>query len=145
MKKLFFLLSFLFITSFVVNAQETIKEPEVDITQAERIIDKYSAKVTTAVTNIVTELEKPAKEVFETVVKLQIAKGVFYLLIACFGLFSLVLNIINFSKWIDESEGISIIFLIISAIAFGLPLYWGLLYTFAPKWFAILQLIEVVN
>lgn len=79
MKKLFFILSLIFITSFVVNAQEVPDMPDNTVlANAEQFIDKYSAKITESVLSIVNKLEEPAQEMFKVVVRLQIVKGEVY-------------------------------------------------------------------
>jgi len=144
--KIFILLSFLFITSFVVNAQEESVDITQDITQAERIIDKYTAQVTTSINSIVDDLKEPAKEVFETVVKLQIAKGIIYLFFAtiCFILLILCCRYYNYLSNNNDHPGAALLI----AICIGglIPFsYHSILLLSSPKWFAILELTNLVK
>ena len=150
MKNILFI-TLLFITSFVVNAQDsTIIN---NITEPERIVDKYVNKVTTAVTNIVAELEEPAKEVFDTVVRLQIAKGIVGLLpVILFFLFVFTMYKFNnlVTSWDDPSfPAIMVIIFTIAAFVVLVMAFMktgdAIMHLIAPKWYAILELIDLVK
>ena len=168
MKKIFIVLMFALTASLTAFAQDTTSVSN-NITEAERIVDKYAAKVTTAVTNIVAELEEPAKEVFRITVKLKIAQGIAYMLVLVatiiyFYIFNIQykkgneywkdynqakLNSYYYKDWSDAPNfGISMIFLILGVIfAFAsvFATYWGILHLIAPEWFAIQELVELVK
>lgn len=67
----------------------------VTIGETERIIDKYSEKVFSSISGVVESLEAPTKMVFESVVRLQIARGVGLIL---FTILSIIVVLIGFHR-----------------------------------------------
>ena len=166
MKKFYCILLFLLVTTVVV-AQQVDALPE-QITQAERIIDKYTDQVTDAVISIVDQLEGPATAVFKAVVNLQIAKGIAFLLLLPLTIFVWLVFNIYFKKsieWLNDSANkgnyysstswtespyatvgvTSLITAIILTIFTLFATYWGILHLMSPEWFAIMELIQIVK
>jgi hypothetical protein len=141
----------------------------VKITQAERIIDKYSNKVYHTVTEIVDDLKGPAKEMFNYVVKLEIIKGFGMLLPLFFAIIFLILivseykrisNILNSTNVVNtfnKREGplhednitpqmiIYLVSFIFMAIVSLFSTYDGVLHLFAPEWYAVKEIIGIIN
>ena len=165
MKKLFFMIAIML--SLAVYSAPTPDSAQV--TQAERIIDKYSGKVYTTITEVVDQLKGPAKEMFDAVVRLEIAKGFGYLLPVLFMAIFLFLfaqehkrisNILNGDNVPDrfntnhgpfDEDNVTpqlIFYLIAASVAFIFAIivtYDGLLHLFAPEWYAIKEIIELVK
>ena len=71
----------LFVLIAIMLSYNTFAETDsTSITTAERIIDKYTTKMFDVVQSTAQALEQPAKEIFKSVVKLQVAKGFINLL-----------------------------------------------------------------
>lgn len=147
MKKLLFILLFIPMLS-LANDTTIVAESE-----TERIIDKYGGKIVESFNNFAEQALPIAKEGFEVVVRLQIAKGIGYMLIIpVLILFIIVCNRSrNKSETIHERYGhtdsheviytISLVGICLSSIALIPMVYHGLLYLIAPEWFAIKEII----
>ena len=165
MKKILTILFFTF-CSFVVNAQQTTVDTTT-ISNAERIIDKYSGKIANTFIAGIEKITPVAINGFEVVVKLQIAEGLFNLLfvfinIVLFWLFFKEYNRIqkllrsgNYPRSMNESYGpfdesnataklwifavLSCFFVLFSPFC----LYDACTHLIAPEWFAIKEIIEL--
>jgi hypothetical protein len=152
MKKILIIL--LLLTTTFTFSQEEIPIQE-EITQAERLIDKYSAKAENKVNQIMSDVKPMAIEGFSMVVKLQRAKGVAYLLVfpffiigwLLFNKYYLLAKAGDNCDWVDNAFGLhAILTLVISTcLTLGLipALYHGLLFTMAPEWYAIKEISEL--
>jgi hypothetical protein len=165
MKKLFFIVAMML--SLAVYSAPT--PDSIQVTQAERIIDKYSGKVYATVTEVVEQLKGPAKEMFDAVVRLEIAKGFGYLLPKIFTFLFLFLFVKEYKRILDilnrdnvprrydrnggpfseENSSFQLImYLVVAFLMFSMALiftYDGLLHLFAPEWYAIKEIIELVK
>jgi hypothetical protein len=172
MKKL--LVSLMMFVSFTMFA--TTDSTQVDslitienITEAERIIDKYSSNIVDAFNQTVASVTPLAEEGFKMVVKLQIAKGVANLIpIVAFIIFTFLFkkeykrietilasddvpnhmssrygpfNESNINVWLLVSMSFAIITAIISIFS----TYHGMLYFMAPEWYAIKEILKLVS
>ncbi len=167
MKKILTLLVFT-LFSFVVNAQQ----PTVDtatISNAERIVDKYTGKIADAFTNGIEKVTPVAIDGFKLVCRLQIAIGLFDLamvgicvlcLFAFFKEYNRINNLLHSEKCprrMDPNEGpfyvsnytakLSMFFG--SSMLFGILapfcLYEAFTHLIAPEWFAIKEIIKLFN
>jgi len=134
MKKLILLICIM-ITSFTYSQTET-----------ERIIDKYSDKISQSFEEGLQKVAPVAEQGFEVAVRLQIAKGTVYMLGAIM-LLTLILMTFFYKplvKYIHEVSGGSIYgFVVVSFIPLGILLYNGITRLIAPEWFAIKEIIEM--
>ncbi len=164
MKKILSIL-FLSILSFVVNAQQTI--PDTTISNAERIIDKYSGKIANTFIAGIEKITPVAINGFELAVRLQIAIGLFDLVISVLTILLLIFLFKEFNriqqllysencpKVMDKTEGpyyyknctikltILSILIIPFVITFPFCLYEAFTHLIAPEWFAIKEIIEL--
>lgn len=164
MKKILSIL-FLSLFSFVVNAQQTI--PDTTISNAERIIDKYSGKIANTFIAGIEKITPVAINGFELAVRLQIAIGLFdlvgcVLFFICFIQLFKEYNRIN--ALIDSKDcptrmnnnsgpfddknatfklGAFTILSILSVILLPFFLYEAFTHLIAPEWFAIKEIIEL--
>lgn len=146
----------------VQTAKEAVNETHETISSAERIIDKYSEKFYNGVSEIVEGLKGPAETVFKSVVRLQIAKGIGMLLI----LIPTIIFWIVFARlypkvqtycdgghgyrtWDEAPWGVMTIVALVAGIIFTIgsvfAVYHGLLRVFAPEWFAIMEIVQLVK
>lgn len=139
------------------NAQESTP----NITEAERIIDKYGGKIVDGFNSFVEKATPYAEEGFKMVVRLQIAKGIglllplFITIFSWFLLFREVERVRNlestnsYGPWDSSNITVQIIIYLIvgmvsSMLAF-VTTYDGILHLMAPEWYAIQELIELIN
>jgi hypothetical protein len=150
MKRLFFIL--LAFVSLNTVAQETVTEPQ--ISEAERIIDKYGGQAVEAFNNAVTKVTPLAEEGFNIAVKLQKAKGIGEIAMAIIFfiaiIFILIIQIISIKKdWSDDAQAFSIILggiVQIVCLAMGASyLYDGILYLVASEWYAITDILNLIK
>lgn len=110
MKKVFFILSFLF-TLFIVNAQTTVNSTAektattvVDSTnylalvQAEKLVDKYSGNITAAVVSLAKALQQPAEKVFQILTYKAFAEGLGLLLLPIITILLIIWFFLSFKK-----------------------------------------------
>ena len=130
---------------FTLTALSAQNDSILDITETERIIDKYGDKIITGFEKAVSEITPVAEQGFEIVVKLQIAKGIFSLIIFLSSLLLLILHI-KFIKIIYDKNNIllgifvpviHLFYLIWSIIEFKN----AIMYLMAPEWFAIKEIM----
>lgn len=167
MKKIVLLL---FMACVGLTMQAQIDSVSVEqVTEAERIIDKYSGKVTETVTDLVEGLKGPAEAVFSSVVKLQIAKGIgnlipilitllfLYLYIKEYNRITQLLNSDKPLKSMDTTSGpwdgdnitaqliVYLVACCVMCITAMASTYGGLLHLIAPEWYAIVELVNLVK
>lgn len=157
MKNFIFTLVMLF--SLTTFAQQPVDSliTEDKITETERIIDKYGGKIVDGFNNVVSTVTPIAEEGFKIAVRLQIAKGIGYLLPTIFFIILILFRTrgFNIMKWLTslkkeqwiETPGPTFVVL-------GLLCYLAvcvttldnaLLYLIAPEWFAIQDIISLVK
>lgn len=146
----------------VQTAKETVAETHETITTAERVIDKYTDKFYSGVSDIVEGLKGPAETVFKSVVMLQIAKGVGMLLILLPTIIFWIVfarlypkvhdyfeNAHGWTSWDEAPWGVMTIISLVAACALTIgsvfSVYHGLLHVFAPEWFAIMEIVQLVK
>ena len=165
MKNLFFVIAMFL--SLTMYAGPTVDSAQ--ITQAERIIDKYSGKIYNVLGEVATELKGPAKEMFNAVIKLEIAKGLGMLIplfVAFFFLYlfryeyNSILHLLNSEDVpkrlnsnygpFDESNVTApliiylILFLGFTVFAIGVT-YNGIMHLVAPEWYAIQDILKLLK
>ena len=154
MKKALLLLMFLPIM-FNVSAQNQVNDVGIDsisISETERIIDKYSEKITNGFNDMAKEVAPLAEQGFEISVKYQKAKGISTL--AFSALFLLIpLIVIYFTvkheKDLDEevttpifiTSILSFVFAVANIIIVGASSVQRII---SPEWFAIKDIIELI-
>jgi hypothetical protein len=151
MKRLFFIL--LAFVSLNTVAQETVTEPQ--ISEAERIIDKYGGQAVEAFNNAVTKVTPMAEQGFEMTVKLQIAKGLVSLLPF---IMSIILLIIFYKypkeDWFDDYDGpsprgiVGIVLIVLILVFILLAILYtgdGILHLLAPEWYAIKEILNLIK
>ena len=169
MRKLFSILAFMFcgLIYSAPQSKDTIQSQTPVLDKTEQLVDKYGGKLANAFSETIEGAKPMVKETFETVVMLQIAKGIGCLLPLFFFIIFMYLfkkeydriNAIlasdNVPDHMNSSYGVFgednvnvfiILYLIFAVISFILALiftYDGVLYLMAPKWFAIKEIIGV--
>lgn len=158
-------LSYVYSEEIVIgNDIPIVDNVTVTTTETERIIDKYADKVYNGISDVTAALKEPAAKVFGYVVKLNIAKGIALLLLLPLAIGCWIWFYISYSRisnklkniaeytnktWSDVDGGsMAVISLVVSlATSFGsiFSTYWGILYLIAPEWFAIKDIIELIN
>jgi len=140
--------------TIVLNNTDTV---EVEIGEAERIVDKYTDKITNGFNGLFEKVAPYAEQGFRFVVKLKIAEGVAYLFVVLFSFFFWsnfvkyykIAKEDTFADWPAGKYGglavILLVFSIITTIATPFCLYHGLTLVIAPEWFAIKEIIELVK
>lgn len=166
MKKLLFILLFIPIIGFS-QEKSTDTISSLEITEAERIIDKYSGKIANSFNEGINKITPMAEEGFEIAVKLQLAKGIAYMIPSLLFIIFIMLFIKEYNDIKKElsSENIPIylnencgpfdegninpkliIYLALSVILFiiaALSIYDGITHIVAPEWYAIKEIIEL--
>lgn len=139
------------------------QEPKTDlaptqekISEAERIVDKYGGAAVEAFSNAVKNVTPLAEDGFDMVVKLQIAKGI-GMMLPLFFIFIVVIClpfVIKRSEWKsngDVSNGMSIlqcilwVLLVLMSVLSCFTVYDGILHLIAPEWFAIKDILSLIN
>ena len=163
MKKSIFIIT-LSLISFLSHAQKDSSQTPI-LDKTEHLIDKYSVKIAETFVNTIEASKPVAKEAFKTVVMLQIAKGIAYLLpiMAFIIFFVMFISEYNRIDSILKSENVpshmnkhcgpmdednvtpkivlSLIFSCIFMIMSFFCTYSGVVHLIAPKWFAIKEII----
>lgn len=159
----------LLIIGNIIYAQDSIKTETPILDKTEHLVDKYSSKIADTFISTMESAKPFVKEGFQTVVMVQIAKGIGYLLPLILFIIFLILmineykridNILksdNVPEHMDNRYGpteesnvtpIFILYLIFSAILFLASLTFtfdGITHIIAPKWFAIKEIIELLK
>ena len=150
MKYLFITLLALFSISLFANDTTVV-----NATKAERIIDKYTGKISDAFNQGLDKVTPVAKQGFEIAVKLQIAKGLGYMIVPFVTVLLIILGFkfYNKSKTLSKDrynsdffEVLSVLCLVLGGIGVigSMPaIYHGLLHLIAPEWFAIQEIIHL--
>lgn len=149
MKKLLLISMLLF---SAVSFSQT-KEDSTRISETERIVDKYGDKIISGFNEMVDRVTPLAEDGFRVVVRLQIAKGVSYMLVP---FITIVLIIIAHKTYKIAKEdcpesfpdgkygGFCVLFIILSLFGMfsSIPCtYRGLMHLLAPEWFAVKEII----
>ena len=131
------------------------QKDSLDITETERIIDKYSEKISQSFEQGLEKVTPVAERGFEIAVRLQIARGLSYLLVPIFTVIFLIIFYKNYKiareysdySWTEGKGGtIGVISLIIGSCGLisSIPaIYYGISLLIAPEWFAIKEIIEM--
>lgn len=162
------LAALMFIFTLTASSQTkdtTSKTPLLDKT--EHLVDKYSAKIADGFVSVIEQSKPMAKEAFQSVVMLQIAKGIALLLpLLAFIVFSVIffneykridtiLKSDNVPNHMDGNCGpmdednitpkmtLSLIGVVLFCILSCLCTYSAILHLIAPKWYAVKEIIEL--
>lgn len=159
MKKLLLIcMIFLINISYAQKTKQTIQ-----ITETERIIDKYGSEVINKFNSLIDNATPMAEQGFEMIVRLQIAKGITLLLPALFCLIFIIMfsaeyktvqkkieeddNTYNYGPFSEEYINIFLIFYIFAAIILFITalftLHDALLHLMAPEWYAIKEILNL--
>jgi len=151
------LLVLMCVIGFNTYAQiDSLAVSQENITEAERIIDKYGGGAVNAFKESVEKLTPLAEQSFNMVVKLQIAKGIGMLLPAFLIIILAICMpfIYKKSEWTnrgDPDNGMAI-FQIITWVFTGIlvivsffTVYSGILHLIAPEWFAVQEIFNLVK
>lgn len=160
MKKLFLLLAFIPSIMFAQTDSTTLANAA-QISEVERIVDKYGGKAVEAFTSFTEKAVPMAENAFEMVVRLQIAKGIGMLLPFIFtfiGWFIFMQEYKRLDVKYEESRYgpfdedhitpwliTTLIFSCIITILAIVCTYNGLLHVMAPEWYAIKDIINLVK
>lgn len=168
MKNLILIFAFL-ISIPVFSQQDTTNINTLQISEVERIFDKYSEKVYNGFSEAVDSVTPAAKEGFSYVVKIQIAKGIVSLLPIIVLFISLFLFIKEYRKienvlksnnvpsymcsntgpFNDSNASPFLIIPFITTILFFtismFTTYRGVLLLMAPEWFALQEILNLVK
>lgn len=164
MKSVIIALIFALGVGFSMFAQDVQQEPLTQaetISEAERIIDKYSSKAVEAFSEAVTTITPIAVDAFKMVVRLQVAKGIGWLLIALASLSPFFFLKWSFNQHLKDREfnlnkygaekretggillGINILLCISGFISFCVFIQPALLYLIAPEWYAVKEILNL--
>lgn len=149
MKKLIFIL-FLLMSMSSWSQDSTV----VTTTQAERIIDKYSGKISDTFNEGIKKITPMAEKGFDVVVRFEIAKGIGLLLPLpiCITFVFIIISTRRKAKFNDVGDptngwGILLIITwVIASVSFIVSIfsvYSGILHLMAPEWYAIKEILEI--
>ena len=140
------LLFMLFFTIGVTYAQDSTQY--VTNSNAEKLIDKYSAKVENAIIALAEKLQQPVEHVYKVLVRQQLVWGIGTLLGICIGFSFILLGIIVLNKW-DWDEDIAIFMqitgYIITVISLILFFIYGLTGLINPEYGALKDIISMIK
>jgi len=118
-----------------------------NITETERIVDKYTDKIGESLTALAEALKVPAEFVFETLVKMQIVEGVTSLLIGIMVFICSFIALFIGYKTIETKEELSVPCFIFGGFAFVLMLVFTVIsggdvmsQIFVPEYHAIMEI-----
>jgi hypothetical protein len=130
--------------TLTVNAQDsTTTEASKDM---EFYIDKYGPDVKEGFNNMVASVTPIAENGFKMVVRLQIAEGIFYLLISLIFTLTAIRVSKKWEKILDRDLevpigiGVSVVYILLPFL-----LYWGIMLVSVPEWYAIKEIISLLN
>ena len=132
-----------------------------NITETERIIDKYGSKISDGFNKMVEGVVPMAEAGFTMVVKLKFVEGIIMLLPLLFAIIFLILFKKEYNKLYNEikdqtysnvfDEDNITAFIIIYLILFGLftsiaifTTYTAITHIFIPEWFAIKEILNLI-
>lgn len=160
MKKLFLLLALL-PTLMFAQTDSTTLATAAQVSEVERILDKYGGKAIDAFTSLTEKVTPMAENAFDMVVRLQTAKGVGLLLPLFFAVLGWSLFMKEYKrlevKYSDARYGpfdedhvtpwliVVFIFSIVLTVVAAITTYDGLLHIMAPEWYAIEDIINLVK
>jgi hypothetical protein len=147
MKKLLFAF-ILIIVCFVSNAQQIDSIQYVTNTNAEKLIDKYSEKMTNAITVLAEKLKQPAEHVYGILVKQSLVQGwsIFVAFIIATILFVIVF-IGAIKNWANAEETFGFLSIILGVcwlIAIVILISDGLPRLLNPEYEAIQQILKLL-
>jgi hypothetical protein len=145
MKKLILVL-FAFV-SLNVDAQVNSLD-SVNITETERIIDKYSGKLATSITSLAEILKVPASHVYGIMVKNQFLNGVSIFIVCCFLILADTTSIVPLffsEEYRREFWGLPFIITIVVAFFLLIFIPDAISQTFNPEYGAIKEIMNFVK
>lgn len=152
-----------------LSYSNNIDSLNVNESETERIIDKYGGKIVEGFNSFVETATPYAKEGFEVVLKLQIAKGIGYLMPMLFFFIFLflftkeykrIMTILESDKVpvhmdrkygaFDSGNASFVLYFYLAATIFSFLLgagclFPGITHLIAPEWFAIKEIIELIK
>ena len=149
MKK-FILLFMLFFTIGVTYAQDSTQY--VTNSNAEKLIDKYSAKVENAIIALAEKLQQPAEHVYKILVKQQVVYGVSTLLFVVFSVIVVFWGFKIYHKNQDEFNGwdfFGMFLIVLGCIAFVISFIMfaggGLSGLINPEYGALKDIVNMIK
>lgn len=116
------------------------------ISEIERIIDKYGEKIIDGFNNVIEKTTPYAEKGFEIAVRLQIAKGIAFLISAIFGIWLIFYSIFSkrFTDWVKEeyAQPIYLIHILIVPLTVWV-MHEACVHLIAPEWFAVKEILEL--
>jgi len=152
MKKIFVLLAFV-----ITFASQTIAitADSTNISNAERIIDKYSDKAYTTIVSIADRLEGPAKEVFHYVTMKNFAQGIagfapaLLFLMLFYYYFPTVKKMIKENKCDADHGAVFVVGWGLALLALGIltisTFQSSVMHIIAPEWYAIQDIVSLIK
>jgi hypothetical protein len=171
MKK-FLVLLLLLPTLLVGQITDTVvTTKQIEITETERIVDKYGSAIVTSFNKLITSATPMAEEGFKIAVKVQIAEGIVLLLPFLFAVIFMYItyreyfrisNILNTNDadkypryyfrsgpWHDDNLSFLLIVSVCMSAIFVLFAIFttgpGVMRLIAPEWYAIKEIIQLLN
>jgi len=143
-------------TEAVTNVVDNVVTNTAVVSETERIIDKYSSKVTEVIKGLATALEVPAEFVYEVLVKQQLVNSITYTIVILLLLITPLLYIKSYYKWVDKNDKDSGILWFLWVISTIIPLIAGSIMFLTdigsivmgfvnPDYGAIKDIIEVIK
>jgi len=120
-----------------------------NITETERIVDKYTDKISGAIESLAETLKVPAEFVFETLIRVNFIQGISYLIIIIFTLICAIISINKGANIYKKEKGeglhepyiaIGCIALLACVISFGLGGATIVSMIFVPEYHAIMEI-----
>lgn len=140
----------IFILLFLIAIPSTAQDSIPNITETERIIDKYGEKVINGFNEVVEKATPYAEQGFELAVKLQIAKGIGGLILTSLFIICLILLYLLWGGKHLNDENVSPfgVGVIVMAIVLLFPAifntYDSFLHLMAPEWYAIRDIVDLI-
>lgn len=144
--------SFAGVDAIEIKTTEPVLETSQYVTEsnAEKLIDKYSAKVDAAITSLAKSLKQPAEYVYKVLVRQQLVQGYInlfaFLLFFILGVTLIILEYkIPDTPWYDVTffNAGGIILLVIAFIALLIFIFLGASQILNPEYHAIKEILEV--
>ena len=163
MKKLFtvLLLTVSIFSYSQTDSTEVQMLDSINITEAERIVDKYSGKVVETFKEFTQAITPSIKEGFGMVVKLQIAKGIGLLLPILLAIIFWFLNLKetnrirsnkdneHYGVYSEDNASIWLVMSLLLSLTFTLmaifSTFAGILHIAAPEWYAVKEIINLIK
>ena len=144
MKKTMTIILLLFSTVGFSQEQE---RDSIQITDTERIIDKYGDKIISGFNTIIEETTPYAEKGFELAVRLKIATGIFHIVLSIIAISIIVLILKQWNNWIrnNDMEDPAFVVFLAAAIYTVIGIYHSIVLLIIPEWFAIKEIIKTIN